>query len=283
MPSAGSKNMKSSVFFDTQIIINVASGTIKPDVWSGLLRSMRAKYKYRVSFTTLIELLNALAGGDEAHFRENQKRFVILTGLSGCEILPLPGEFVRSAVLGLPLIREEFSPATIEKWWIPIITRARSKQELSSGKVAVGDYDGGVDFGLVRKQMDEGKDLWLKELGLAKQNQKQMPSPALYAEFMLHFFVHGATTTENIGKMVRALDACYCHLAGIHHDITRSLYRYQDRPQDWIDNQQLMYLADPSCVFVTLDRPLIARLKKSSQRARVQEFSEFCNEFLQRE
>jgi hypothetical protein len=136
----------------------------------------------------------------------------------------------------------------------------------------------GIDLSLVRRQMREGQKLWVEELQLAKEGAKDMPQKRLYAEFHLHFFARAVTTTENVNRLSDALDAAYCHLASIHHEATKSAYKFGRKYQDWIDNQQLMYLADPGCTFVTADKKLIAKLGKSTQRAQVREFDEFvCN------
>jgi hypothetical protein len=64
-------------------------------------------------------------------------------------------------------------------------------------------------------------------------------------------------------------------LAHIHLESTKGAYKFEGKLQDWIDNQQLMYLADPALTFVTADRKLIAKLGKSLDRDRVREFEEF--------
>jgi hypothetical protein len=106
-----------------------------------------------------------------------------------------------------------------------------------------------------------------------------MPPRERYAEFILHFDLRGEPTSENIRRVTAALDAAYRHLAHVHHEGTKSNYRFDNHPQDWIDNQQLMYLADPDYTFVTLDGRLVAKLEKSTQRARVQGFNEFAANF----
>ena len=65
-----------------------------------------------------------------------------------------------------------------------------------------------------------------------------------------------------------------------HHQSTKGAYKFENKPQDWIDNQQLMYLADPDLTFVTADRGLIAKLSKSLDRHRVLKFTEFREDYL---
>jgi len=271
-----------SVFFDSQIIISVSDGVIPAAVWKGVLAKLTGRYKYRVTFTTFMEIVNALAGGDEHHFDQNRKRLLLLTDVNECQFLPMPGQFIRTAVLGLPAERPEFSPERLQSVWMPVITRAQGKRDLSSGNVVMASSPGGVDltFGIdlamLRKQMEDGKQLWGEELRLAKNGRKEMPPAELHAEFILQFDVHAPGTRENIQRVSRALDAAYCHLAQIHHQSTKGAYKFDSNLQDWIDNQQLMYLADPDITFVTADRRLIAKLSKSLDRDRVREFAEFA-------
>jgi len=103
-----------------------------------------------------------------------------------------------------------------------------------------------------------------------------MPPAELHAEFILQFDVHASGTRENVQRVSRALDAAYCHLAQIDHQSTKGAYKFDSNLQDWIDNQQLMYLADPDFTFVTADRRLIAKLDKSLDRQRVWEFTEIA-------
>jgi hypothetical protein len=268
--------MAKKASFDTQIIMMVNEGRIAPSVWTELLRGMQSKFQYCVSFTTFIELLTALAGCDEAHFEENRNRLLVLTDVPGCEFLPMPGEFVRDRLLGLPHIRPEFSPSALQNEWMPIIRTAKSKRELSETGVPMDGIDRGIDLALVKDQAKDGKDVWVRELELAKNARKEMPPRDIYAEFVLHFDLKGDTTAENIRKVSAGLDAGYCHLEQVHREGTKSNYRFDNHPQDWIDNQHLMYLADPEYTFVTLDQPLMARLAKSTQRARVRNFYEFA-------
>jgi len=274
--------MAQSVFFDSQIIINVSDGVIPAEVWEKVLERLGGKYKYCVSFTTFMEIVNALAGGDEHHFEQNRKRLLVLTNVAECKFLPMPGQFIRTAVLGLPLERPDFSPEQLQRVWMPVIRQAHDKHDLSSGNVVMMSLPGGIDLTvgldltMLRKQMKDGKELWAEELRLAKNGEKEMPPAELHATFILRFDVHAPQTQENIQRVSRALDAAHCHLAQIHHESTKSVYKFDSKLQDWIDNQQLMYLADPDLTFVTADRRLIAKLSKSLDRHRVREFTEFA-------
>ena len=101
--------MQRSASFDTQIAMRVSDGQIAAHLWNSLKAALGRKYAYRVSLTTFMELLNALAGGDEEHFEHNRRRLLTLTEVPGYEFLPLPGQFIRHVVLNMPLERPGLS------------------------------------------------------------------------------------------------------------------------------------------------------------------------------
>jgi len=275
--------MAQSVYFDSQIIIGVSDGDgLISAAWKEVLAKLAGRYKYRVSFTTFMEIVNALAGGDDDHFEQNRKRLLVLTDVADCGFLPIPGQFIRTAVLGLPSERPEFTPEQLEKVWMPAIKDAHDKKSLLFGEVVMALSPGAVDLNVaidlpsLRKEMEDGKKVWADQLRLAKDDGKKMPSVESYAAFVLDFDVHAPRTPHNVEKISRALNAAYCHLADIHHRSTKGSYRVDRNLEDWIDNQQLFYLADPDLTFVTADRRLIAKLTNSLDRNRVREFTEFA-------
>jgi hypothetical protein len=257
--------MPRSVFFDTQIPTQVNDGSIPAKDWNALLTRMSGVYEYRVSLNTFLELLNALEGGDESHFEHNRKRLLVLTD-PGCKFLPLTPDFIRQSVLGLPLERQEFSPRMLQEQWLPVLKASRNRDELVKS----------IPLQVIRSEIEGGKKLWAEVLQLATDSSEKMPSKDTYAKFHLRYFAHADITTENIKKVGDALDAAYCHLAYIHHEGTTSCYKFATYAQDRIDNQQLVYLADSECTFVTADQKLIAKLDQSTRRRQVRHFKEFC-------
>ena len=105
--------MAQSVFFDSQIVTRVSDGIVPESLWKEVIERLAGKYEYCVSFTTLMELVNALAGGDGNHFQQNRNRLLVMTSPAKCRFLPMPGQFIRNTIFGLPLDRPEYSPETI--------------------------------------------------------------------------------------------------------------------------------------------------------------------------
>jgi len=165
---------------------------------------------------------------------------------------------------------------------MPALKQARDGKGLSLGNVVLRSFSGvpeltvRIDLPSLRKEMEDGKKLWAEQLKLARNDGKGMPSVEGYAGYILGFQLHAPRTQHNVQQISKALDAAYSHLAHIYHQSTKGAYNFDRNRQDWIDNQQLMYLADPDLTFVTADRRLIAKLAKSSDRHRVREFREFA-------
>jgi hypothetical protein len=53
-----------------------------------------------------MELVNALAGGDENHFQQNRNRLLVMTSPAKCRFLPMPGQFIRNTGFFLSAGRE---------------------------------------------------------------------------------------------------------------------------------------------------------------------------------
>jgi hypothetical protein len=193
-----------SVFFDTQIVISASDGSFTGGDWNRFIQRVTAKYQYKVSVNTLLELLNALEGGDERNFERNRARILTAADIDGSEFLPLPGQFLRNSILKLPLDREDFSPSILKSRWMPIIKNAKSKQQLTTG-VNCSDFEGLINLGMVKQQIKIGQRLWVQELQLAKDGEKKLPSKSLYAEFILQFDVRAEATPERTAALEAAV------------------------------------------------------------------------------
>jgi hypothetical protein len=123
--------------FDTQVISYLSDGTIPRAEWDAVRKFMSRRARYAISSITLYELLAGIEGGDEAHFRENQRRIKVLYEPEKRKFLPLPGDFVRSAVFGLALRNQSFQPHKL-KIWIEVILSAEAKKDLKDGRVTLG-------------------------------------------------------------------------------------------------------------------------------------------------
>jgi hypothetical protein len=116
--------LRPKIVFDTQVISNVNSGSIRNDEWETISKYIGRKCRYAVSINTLYELLSSIANGDDAHFRTNQNRIRLLYAPARREFLPLVGDFIRSKIFGLPARRRDFQPEKL-RLWVEVVLAAK--------------------------------------------------------------------------------------------------------------------------------------------------------------
>ena len=136
--------------FDTQVISYLSDGTIPRVEWDAVRKFMSTRARYAISSITMYELLAGIEGGDEAHFRENQRRIMVLCEPANRKFLPLPGDFVRSAVFGLAPRNQAFQPQKL-KLWTDVVLSAQTKDKLAGGRVTLsrrGHTDKSYGFSL---------------------------------------------------------------------------------------------------------------------------------------
>jgi hypothetical protein len=70
------------------------------------------------------------------------------------------------------------------------------------------------------------------------------------------------------------LDAAYHYDQFLWELAEKHKYDFASHDSDWIDEQQLFYLADPAILFITSDTKIRLRTSKSKQADRVLSFEE---------
>ncbi|HEY4903113.1 MAG TPA: hypothetical protein VIH89_06540 [Candidatus Sulfotelmatobacter sp.] len=82
---------------------------------------------------------------------------------------------------------------------------------------------------------------------------------------------------ENRLRIEDALDAQY------HHDVSMRIkarsadFNFKKNSTAWLDSSQLVYLAEPTFIFVTADERLVRDTKGSSQAGRILLLREFLS------
>lgn len=257
-----------SVYFDTQIFHEIGRKIPLGD-WKSVLTQVGAgRFSYRVSFNTMYELFHGLASGSPEHFEQNKQRLIKLLLPSGAELLPFTGEFLRRS-LGMP--SRPNTGKLARDMIVMVLTRARVPADLlSASSNVIAD---------IRR----GKAIWVAELDKLVTQGYELPPRHVWARWIAE--ENGIPDTlQNVQKIAEMLDAVYEHQASIAKSVLNSgaRYRYADKASDWLDNQQLYYLSDPSFVFVTNEQKLLKRLAVSKQKNRVLRFHDFlsfiCNQ-----
>ena len=264
--------LRKMVFYDTQVVSYALAGRIMPTEWKLVSRYVSARCRYCVSLNTLAELVVGLARGDEAHFSENVNRIKFLCSGANTLFLPLVGEFIRERAFHAKPLRPDYSPARI-KLWPRIIIKARDRSELTSGLVSLHEPGrSGVDYGfnldMLVRQVQDGKNAHVQVLSRLRDGTLLRPTQKQWALGVL-CNLRIPITDANVARLSSALDAAYQYDSVLYDLALNNTYDFTKHDSDWLDTQQLYYLADPNVLLVTLDTKLKARTNKSSQNGQV--------------
>jgi hypothetical protein len=268
--------LRNKIVYDTQIVSNAAAGIIPAQEWTRVSHYISSKCRYCISLNTLYELLAGLASGDDSHFEENQNRLRFLCPPYRKEFLPLVGDFLRTRVFGKPLRRRDFHPSRLGLW-PKIILRAKYRAQLEGGVTLDSPTHKGRRYGFslaaLLRQIQEGKTNHSRVLGELRSGTLRRSSPQIWATAVLHR-IELSADSSNIQKLLTALDAAYHYDQSLWELAENQTYDLTRHDSDWIDEQQLFYLADPTVLFVTSDTRIKRRTSKSRQADRILSFEE---------
>jgi len=269
--------LRPKIVFDTQVISNANSGAISATDWDNVSKYISRKCRYQISVNTLYELLSSLANGDEGHFLTNQGRIRLLCAPAGREFLPLVGDFVRRKVFGFPARRPDFRSGWLQIW-AEVVLAAKTKADLQNGKVVLrkAGHSGrsyGIDLQLLVRQIAEGKESHAQRLEKLRQGELLSSTSTTWSTAVLGL-IGVPANDANRAKLLEALDAAHKYDESLYDMAKNHNYDFSQHDTDWIDSQQMYYLADPSVLFVTCDSNIAFRVRGSTQRSRILNFPE---------
>jgi hypothetical protein len=262
-----------TVYFDTSVVSWAEAGKISSRQWKEALDFVRQCAHHAVSLTTLYELMAGLAYGSEEQFVRFRDRFALLLIGAQQTFLPLTGEFVRTRIFGLPSSRPEFDPEILRRW-LPVIMRARTRQEMENGLVELRSDDSwtfGVNLQLIKRQILKGKAKYIRRLKKLRLSHPEPLSIETWAADTVSALKLELTLANRL-KVESALNALYWHDVSMRNKAQNEDFNFKKNSTAWLDSSQLFYLADPAFVFVTADDKFIDSLAASTQRSRVLSF-----------
>ena len=268
--------LRQKIVLDTQIVSDVCAGAICAADWNAVLGYISTKCRYEISANTLYELLAAIATGDANHFHTNQRRIRVLYQPAGREFLPTVGDFVRSKVFGLPARRPDFRPHKLQRW-ADVVLAATSKSSLHRGVVlhraGQSRKTYGFDLQLLAKQIEDGKKSHARRLEELRQGNLSPSTTDTWTRAVLRLMDVPATAA-NQTKLLTALDAACHYDVSLYGMAKNRNYDFSRHDSDWIDSQQLYYLADSSVRIVTRDANIRFLTMSSTQRDRILSFDD---------
>jgi hypothetical protein len=263
---------KKRIIFDTQIYVYVHNGTISGAEWDSICRYVHRHFNLRISPLTLYELLNGFAVADEGRFRDMQGPIKILGSAKKRKFLRLPGQFLLVDILGKEPRRLDFEPSQIELiaegvYW------AESKSNLQQGLVRIPGKDfEGKTFGLRLAEIEEGitagKKAHVETLEKLRGGDLNRSTPNTFAAGILARLGVEAQPSDCL-KLAKVVDAAYKFSESLWGFAEGKKYNLEKHSSDWIDFQQLYYLAHEGTYFVTNDPDFRVRTQGTEQRNRI--------------
>lgn len=234
---------------------------------------IRRNYRVVVSPQTLIELMNGIIGGKtDDHLQADQRRLRTVVGEDRApEILRFPGDFSLRTVLGIQSDVPKFTPADF-KLWVKTILSARSQYELAYGHVRIPNR-GSMTFGLnkpaIANQQNEGKSTHREWLQLAMSGAWSFPSRDEWAK-RIGLGLEVDLTDAQSALLGERLSAAYEYQRGTFETAAANpQYNVTKHDGDWIDNQHLFYLCDPTIFILTDEEGIRSKCRNSDQSSRV--------------
>jgi len=257
------------VIMDSSVCINAVRGKITSHEWECLCSCLTRKFSYFVSPLTFIELIIGLGRGDDGYYHQNLDAIRALLR-PGDRFLKFPGHFVLDRVFGDPREKPDFEPRDFSEW-ASILLNAASKQQVCDGEVDLAKLSRSLTFGfdfdkVIRSQL-EGQIAHVRAYESMRASRRRRTSEDWVNSFLKNFKVE--LTDHNRAKLSTALDATLTFSSSLCDLALDGNYNFEKHKNDWVDGQQLYYLADPQLYIVTLDGPLKDGIKSSSQSGRV--------------
>ena len=257
------------VIMDSSVCISAVRGKITPKEWGNVCTHLTRKCTYFVSPLTFIELIVGVGRGDDGYYHNNLEAISALLK-PGNRFLKFPGHFVLDRVFGISREKADFEPRDFSQW-ASILLNAASKQQVCDGEVDLAELSRSLTFGfdfekVLRSQL-EGQTSHVRAYENMRVSRKRRTSEDWINSFLRTFNVE--LTDDNRMKLRNAIDGTLTFSSSLCDLALNSNYSFEKHKNDWVDGQQLYYLADPELYVVTLDGPLKEKIKSSSQAERV--------------
>ena len=223
--------------------------------------------------------MDTLKGGDGSFFRFDKERMKVAAGKgTTVQFMRFPGEFAlhRSLSNDRPA---QFGPNDFKRWY-NLIQRAEFRDELFEHGVVRGKYESIFDPNIIVTQQNEGKESYREWLQKAVSGGYSFPPPERWATTFAKDL--GCDIAADQARTLAAdLSAAYeFRNYDFNAAAANKSYRWDKKDSDWVDGQQLIYLADSELYFVTEEAKIRTKCAASPQSSRVLILPEFVRDDL---
>jgi len=261
---------KLKIFFDTSLCIDAGNGKLSESP-NWVYRAIR----YYISPLTVYELVAGLDTGQGRYFNRNREAIRVVYPTGPKRFLPQLRSFIPKQLFG-ESVRLPHSVDVDFDLWIKAVLKARTREELESGKLKVGlkGRKGiGLDLRSINEQMRRIEDGFANLLTAFRKTGAPSLTPEIWAKLILDS-MRTAVTPENVGTLLQRLDAAYRFEERMWGFITSPNYNFAKHRSELVDAHQLTYLCDPGLYMVTSDQRLKKAIAGSPQSTRVVTYNE---------
>jgi hypothetical protein len=268
--------IKNRIFFDTNTLeILRSSNSIEAP---RLRQYIGSRYRYIISPLTVAELLRGIHNGDPTKFYRDKEKALILRGNPPPRVIELPGKFVFREVISRVV---EFPGDTRNLFHCAFkqLLRAKSREELQSGPKGVSTDN------LNRFHIEEEKKHY-RMLENVRSGSYHRPKDAL--EWVKTSFLSSTGIKDEFHesewkRIAAAMEIAFAMNSVLCDRATKkaNTYNFEKHKSDWIDVQQLFYLAAPDVTFITRDERLRNTIKGICDTSRIITLQEVIEEMSQ--
>jgi hypothetical protein len=237
------------------------------------MRRLRAEYRIAASANTILELLLGICRStSEEHFGDHQERIRIAVGsssLKSANVLNYP--LAIALRCGAQIQRQEDSRGLRRlRDYVEAVFRSRSLHQLKMTGVRFPDspFLRTLKCSLVEEDLRVGKAWYSGPLNDAKANDLPLETASAWARKLGQFY-SVTLDDQQVQGLTSALDAAYEYQKAVWTMSRTGSFKPENNENDWIDMNQLFYLAEPMTVFITEDRKIKERCLSSHQASRI--------------
>jgi len=247
------------VFVETSVALKVGTKGLPHEKWRAVVESLAPIFDFVVSPLTFFEILNRLAGGEKQYVLRNARALSALcpTAPGNAVFLEMPGQFILHELLSCRPTVDTFQPKDLSDTMQIILEQKELTPELVAWLAEVRKMHRSGTDDLVEKyretqrlgQIEPNRELWLRakcgNLGILELSKTEVDMAGLRLDAAYHY---DAWTRRN-----QLRNPAYVPT----HGRSRG---------DWIDRQQLCYLADPNIHMLYFDKDFKIRTGRSTQK-----------------
>ena len=249
-------------------------------------RFVRGRFRYCVSPLVLAEILNSLRGDAEKHFQDVRAELRVLHGRTDPTTLPLPGAFVAKQLYAVDRENEKASTEVMAKV-LRTAMRATDVVDVEGRKCLAGSGSTAVVLAHMIDPISEGQASMARALAraaekhrIARERGQGRGADLSSSEEWAAAILSDIAVDDSAANRQLLAQACRAAYAYQRFLWTQTIDRYNPakHPGDFMDQQLLLYLADPSLVIVSDETRMPKQIAGSGQEDRLWSFDRVWHE-----